>query len=81
MPLYSPVLTINRGNGRKHVRVREIADDGKVVRTLVDERCQTDQSGPYDEAPWQRKPFEVQLAEAVVEDRDSVCRFCVPDKG
>jgi len=57
------VLTRDRSSGRIHKRVRE------GNRLLVDERCNLDAAGAFDE-----------VTEAALEDADvgQACEFCFP---
>lgn len=61
------ITTRDRSSGRYHSRYIEVQENGDE-RTLVDERCQTDQSGNYD------------VLEAVPQsaDRDTLCFYCFP---
>jgi hypothetical protein len=58
------ILTRDRSSGRIHKRTR------RGRRLVVDEGCNTDQSGAYLVIP------ESALAEV---DADSLCRFCFPE--
>jgi hypothetical protein len=44
-----PVLTVDNGTAVLHLRTAELNADGSHRRYLVDERCQTDQSGAWTE--------------------------------
>ena len=61
------VTTRDRSSGKYHVRYIEVQLNGDE-RTLVDERCQADQSGSYD------------VVEEVPEasTRDVLCYYCYP---
>lgn len=58
------IITRDRSSGRYHKRYR-ITEDGQT-RTVVDERCQTDQSGGYD----------VVAAPRVIKGRKELCKYC-----
>lgn len=61
------IITRDRSNGRIHYRYIEVQENGHE-RMLVDERCQSDQSGKFDVLE--------QVPEAA--DRNMLCRFCMP---
>jgi hypothetical protein len=58
------ILTRDRSSGRVHRRVRI----GKSATLLVDERCNTDQSGAYD---------VIDSTEGI--EPDALCRWCFPE--
>lgn len=62
------ITTVDRSSGKYHERWIEVQLDGNE-RVLVDERCQTDQSGRYDVLP--EGPPESA-------DVNTLCRWCYP---
>lgn len=61
------IITCDRSSGRYHYRYIEVQENGNE-RILVDERCQTDQSGKFD--------VLTEIPESA--DRNTLCRFCMP---
>lgn len=61
------IITRDRSSERIHFRYIEVQENG-AERTLVDERCQTDQSGKFD--------VLTEVPESA--DRNTLCRWCFP---
>jgi hypothetical protein len=76
MPTIDLILTKDRSNGRFHKRYAEVQSgyDARdplrsASRILVDERCNTDQSGSYT---------IVNEYEVAVSQPEARCRYCFP---
>lgn len=65
--VFVAVTTIDKSSNTAHRRVDEVTPDGRIRRTLSDERCNLDQAGDY-----------VRLEEGVLPDGDVThyCKFC-----
>lgn len=69
------ILTQDLSSARVHERIEQTQDNGNI-RYLVDERCQTDQSGHWVELS---DPIidALEFRIAGLED-DDYCKFCFP---